>query len=198
MALISSRDVQQNLAAVWAVFRGRPDAIRQVDASYEGFWRSFLVIVLLIPVYVPFVMSEIAAIRGQGLLPEDFSPVWHGFVRALSIAVDWVLFPVVMLLLARPMGITSRYAPYIAAHNWSNLILAIPLVLPGILLGLGLISSGLAGILLIAGLAIFVRMRFVVARAALDVSVATAAGLVLLDFLGGLAVAQIFDRLAGF
>lgn len=188
---------KRNLTAVWNVFRGRREAIGEVDASFEGFWRSFLAVFLLVPLYVPYVIAEIAMLRAEGLLPEDFSPASHALLRTLSIAADWLAFPLLMLALARPLGISRHYGRYIAAHNWSSVIVAIPLALPGILFGFGLVSGGGAGILLIGGLTIFARMRFLVARAALDASVATAAGLVVLDLLLGLALAQMFDRLAG-
>ena len=197
MLFPSISDIQRNLTAVWAVFRGNRDAIRQDDASYEGFWRSFAAIVLLIPLYIAFVMSEIAVIESRDLIPAEFSPTWHAAVRAISIVIDWVGYPLLMLVMARPLGIASRYATYIAAYNWSSVIISVPLALPGILLGLGMISTGIAGALMLVGLAVFVRMRFVVARAALEVSVATAAGLVLLDFLLGLALAELFDRMTG-
>lgn len=195
--VIREIDIRQNLSAVWGIFRGRPEAIRGIDASYEGFWRSFGVIALVVPIYIPYVMSEYSLITGDGVVEEDFSLNAYLVSRVFSLLVDWVAFPLMMAAIAGPLGIAKRYAPYITAYNWSNLIVVLPLALPGILYGFGLVPGQIATLLLLAGLAVFVRTRYTIARAALNAQAPLAIGLVALDFGLGLLVAGMFDRMAG-
>lgn len=195
--MLGADEIRRSLAAAWGLLRGDPGAMAGFDTSFVGFWRSFLAIVLLIPVYVPYVLGERRLIAAED--PEAVAGVAAFFVvRTLGLVVDWVAFPAVMALLARPLGLSARYPAYITAYNWTGVIAALFLAVPAILFGWGAIGPGAASLLTLVGLVLVLRYRYLVARIALDCSAGLAGGLVALDFVLALVLAELFGRLAGF
>lgn len=204
MKFLSIDEVRRNFSAVWGIFRGEPGAAARLDASYEGFWRSFLAIIFAVPLYVALMISEVAEQKAAEPLVE-FSLAGYLLLQIVRIPVEWIAFPLVMLALARPLGIGGRYSLYITAYNWSGALIAIPAALPAILVSMGLLDGPMAIAAAIAVVIMFalvvvaaVRMLYMVARVTLEATVATAIGLVILDLLLGLSVGEGFDRLAAF
>ena len=116
--------IADNLAGAWAVMLGRRDGLARLDQSVEGFWRSFAAILLLIPFAVLALLSQRQMMAAVG--PDSASEVpadGFGF-EMIALAVDWVMFPIVFAGLARPLGLASRYVPFIVARNWSAVILS--------------------------------------------------------------------------
>lgn len=190
--------VRHHISVMIALFLGQRQAIRSVDASYEGFWRSFAAILVVLPVYALYVAAEYRLLLADGTLGEDAGAGGYILTRLIGLGVDWIAYPVLIFAVAAPLGIARQAPLYITAYNWSNVVISIPLAIPAILYGFGLINSGLATVLVLVGLIIFARLRYMIARTALDARVDMAVGLVIFDFLLGLSLAEVTSRLTGY
>jgi hypothetical protein len=193
--MLTAEDIQRGLFAAWQLFLGKREAIRRFDTSYRGFWRSFLAIILVLPVYVLYVGAERRLILEAA--PGDFGEVSFALTRLLALVLDWIAFPVVAGLLCRPLGFANRYVRLIVAFNWGGPIVSVIVALPAILFAFGAIPQFAASLLLFLTLVLSIRFRFITARAALDSGFALAAGLVALEFLLSMVLGEAVSRIAG-
>ena len=56
--MLSAEDVQRGLTGAWRLFLGKREAVRLFDTTYTGFWRSFLAVILVLPIYVLYIGAE--------------------------------------------------------------------------------------------------------------------------------------------
>jgi hypothetical protein len=184
-------NLASNLAGAWAIMRGRADGLTRLDLSLEGFWRSFAAIVLLAPFAVLALISQqrLAAAAGE-------DPATGGLgLEAVALLVDWLAFPLVFAILARPLGVGARYVPFIVARNWASVIIAAMVALVHGAHILGLVPSQFAPVLLLVAVAVALRFSYVIARTTLGVPAAVAIPIVVLDLLISLTVWATLDRL---
>jgi hypothetical protein len=187
--------IRSNLAGAWQVMLGRPEGLRQLDISLDGFWRSFGAIVLILP----FTMLTLLSLRQSAATAEEAPAPFAGSDIALegvALIVDWIAFPLVFALLARPLGLGANYVPFIITRNWASVIVA---AIGGSVHALnivGLAPVALVQFLLLAVLVIALRFAYVIARVALDASFALALPVVALDFLISLVVWSAFGGTA--
>ncbi|MCW5729164.1 MAG: hypothetical protein KIT20_00285 [Alphaproteobacteria bacterium] len=179
MSLTST--VAEGLRGAILLFRQDAAGLGHFDLSIEGFWRSFLVPILLSP------LSVLAGLLALGSEPD----VPDGYL-AIKMAGDLVsiaAFPILMVPLARILGLGAAYVPYIVAGNWAalpvtiaNLVLALLMLSAGASFG----EAGLSVVSLFIGLPLLVlvlRYLFTIARIALGAGPGTAAGLTAVQFL---------------
>jgi hypothetical protein len=127
----SGDEIQTYLAGAWRLMMGKPDGVRALDVSADGFWNSFFAILVAIPAL---------SVSWAGLAAE-LSEFGHGsrFSILLRLAVidvaAWVLPLLVLGLVAKPVGILDRYPHFVVASNWASALLAW-LMLPAGLLNL--------------------------------------------------------------
>ena len=48
----STDDIYRQLTGVWQMMTGKPDGIRLLDLSADGFWNSFFAIVVAVPALI--------------------------------------------------------------------------------------------------------------------------------------------------
>ncbi len=182
-----------NLAGAWLVMRGRAEGLSRLDLSLEGFWRSFAAILLIVPFAILGLISQ------RELVPEDVgAPADAGIgLEAVALLGDWLTFPLVFAVIARPLGLTARYVPFIVARNWASVLITamVSFVHAGHVVGL--LPSEFASLLLFVAVAIALRFSYVIARTTLAVPMSVALPIVLLDLLISLTVWSAFDQLAG-
>lgn len=195
--MLSADEVQRGLSTAWQLFLGKREAVRHFDASFDGFWRSFSVIILILPIYVLYVGAERRLLFAD--LPEDvdFAELPFALTRLIALVLDWIAFPIVAFLIARPMGFAGGYTRLIVAFNWGGPIVSVIVALPAILFAFGIIPQFAASLLLFLSLILAVRFRFITARAALDCGFGLAAGLVALEFLLSMVLGETLTRIAG-
>lgn len=194
----TTQEMSRSLRGSWLLFLGRPDAMRCFDTSFDGFWRSFGVFPLLVPLNAVLILTEMRLIQASGQAPVEAFPVAaFAFWKYLNLGLDLVLFPLVLAILAGLLQVQRTYARYVVARNWSiPLALAITLV-PAMLYASGLIGQALAELLLIAAIVIVVRFHYMVMRAALETGVGTTVGLVALDVALSLVASELVTRSSG-
>jgi hypothetical protein len=196
--MLKGDEISRSAGAAVALFKGDPQGLRRLDVSYDGFWRSFQVIFLLLPVFGVLILSERALLIAHLPVTEETFPS-EAFVvsRLFGFALDWVAYPIVLALLARPLDLTRRYVPLVIALNWAALVAAIPAVTPHLLLLLGLVGEETAAVLHIVALGIVLRYQFMVVRIATDCPVGFSIGLVALNFLLSIALSLLVSTIAG-
>jgi len=189
--MFKAAEIQRSLTAAWWLVRSRPDAMRLFDASLDGFWRSFAVIVLLIPFNTIMLLAE------QKLILEEtsaeaatFPASTYWFWRCAAIIIDWVLLPIILALLARVLGISQRYVLFIVARNWTSMIAMVPYVVAAILYLLGIIPAQMMILLTLIATGFVLRYRYIVTREALMTPLAITIGIVVLDFVLSIIVSQ--------
>jgi len=166
----------RSLEGAWRLFRNRPDGLDLMDRSVDGFWRSFGALLFVLPIDAISILA-LSRISVQPAFGEAFAS------RLPVVALDWVLFPIVLALAAKPLGITRRYVTYIVARNWAAPISWVIVTIPILLQGAGFIDEQLAVIATIAALLVAIRYHYLVVRIALQVTREIALALVAADLI---------------
>lgn len=196
--MLTGDEISRSTHAAVALFRGDAQGLRELDVSYDGFWRSFQVFFLLLPFMGVLILSQKFAVMTQLPLVEETFPS-RPFVisRLIGFAVDWVAYPIFLALLARPLGLTRRYVPLIVALNWASLVAAVPAVIPHLLMLLGVIGPQIGEVLNLVMLVVVLRYEYMVTRIATGGPAPLCAGLVALDSILSIAVMVAAASIAG-
>lgn len=195
--MIGAAEIQRSLAAAWEILRGRADAMRLLDTSDEGFWRSFQAILLIAPIYLITSAADWQATlralpEGAGI---DGGAFWLS--RALILIADWVTFPIILAALAGFIGIKQRYGAYIVARNWATVLAVAPFGLIAVLDLMGMLPAEIIIIPSLVAVGFALRVSYMVARTALGFTIDMAVGLVAFDFLISLGIVAIASQLFG-
>jgi hypothetical protein len=188
----SVEEISRSLAGAWELFLDRPGAMNRFDVSVEGFWRSFAAVVLVAPSYVFAVLADRHMATGDpfAVAETGTSLLVH---NGIGLLLDWAALPLILALLARPLGIGRRYGAFVVARNWCAVLAAIPFGAIGLLLVLGLLGDELASVLMFVALIVVLRYNYVIARRSLDATLGFAIGIVVLDFVVSLTLALSLD-----
>ncbi|CTQ52420.1 hypothetical protein LP7551_00937 [Roseibium album] len=196
--MISLNEIRAALDGSWLLLRNRPEGMEYFDQSIQGFWRSFSVIFLLIPVFLVSGLAEKEFYFYENLYhPATFPSDAYWTAQLLGLGIDWFALPLILAVLAVPIGISNRYVPFIVARNWTSLLASIPYLITYLLFLLGLVPSGIAVLLSFTSLVVVLWYRFLVARIALQAATSLAVGVVVLDILLTLVISQLVGQLWG-
>ncbi len=196
--MISKVEIRAALDGSWLLLRNRPEGMAFFDQSIQGFWRSFSVIFLLVPVYVVSCLAEKRLFFAENLYhPDAFPNGSYWFAQFLGMGVDWLALPLLLALLAAPIGISNRYVSFIVVRNWTSLLASVPYLLTYILFLLDVISPGIVVLLSLTCLFVVIWYRYQVARIALQTTVSLTIGVVVLDVLLTLVISQVVGLLWG-
>ncbi len=199
--VLGPQEIRQSCIASWRIMKGETEALQQFDLSADGFWRSFLVIFLVLPFYLLSLISEHALmvehLPAQG--QENAAMVTGGFQffvgKFLSLLADWITFPIFVGFLSGSLGLKRNYGPYIVVRNWSTLIILLPQTALYLLYMAGLIPSALLIMLTFPIIGWVLWYRFQIARVAGGCSFSNSIGLVVLDLVLSILIVASFDRL---
>jgi len=185
-----------NLSGAWDVMNGRAEGLRKLDLTIDGFWASFGAIVLILPVALIAMASERVALPAVG---REAVALTGGYVmlRLIVVIIDWLAFPAILALLARPMGITTRFVPFIVARNWAAVPVAAMFAVPHFFHALGVLPTGILPFVLLILFGIAVWFAYAVVRTAMQVPPVLAIPIVVLEIASGFAIEMFFSRLAG-
>ncbi len=184
-------DIRDNLAGALEIMLGRPEGLTRLDVSLEGFWRSFAAFFLVLPFAL---LALISQSRLAALNAETPEIAGYGFgVEVAILLVDWLAFPPLFALIARPLGLGPRYVPFIVARNWATVVIGAMMALVHAAFLVGILPGQVTIYVLIAFIAVALRFSYVIARIALDVTMRTALPIVAADFLLSLTIWSAFD-----
>ena len=198
--MLTINDIRAGLTGASGLLRGDAGAMRHFDVSFEGFWKSFFAILVILPIVLLYIHGEwqtLSLAEARSGDPLDVPPSYGVFLlkRLFVTLLDWLAYPLIVLAAARPLGIEARVVPYIVAQNWCTAIVSAIVAAPGIMFGYGLTSGTIAGMMTLVLFAFALRYFYVVARIALDVPAGFAIGLVAFNAVSSLFFSQLATRL---
>ncbi len=187
-------EMRRSLGGAWALFRGRPEGLDALDRSVEGFFRSFGVIVLLLPLNAVLVLAEMRLMQRLGDAPVEGFPV-AAFTAAkfAAFAVDWLAFPVLLALFAGWLKVSRTYVDYVVARNWAAPLAMSLSAVPAVLFAGGLIGEEIAAIVFLIAFFLVMRYHYMVVRMALKVEASLALALVIGDLVLSVLIAETFS-----
>jgi len=114
--------VQSALAGAVRMMFGKPDGLRRMDLSVDGFWDSFMAIPLAAP---PLLVGWIAS-AGDYLAKPGTDGSRLSIVAANGVVelAAWIIPLLLLGLVARAGGIADRFIPYVVSTNWASVIIA--------------------------------------------------------------------------
>lgn len=194
--MIGLGEMWNGVLGSWRILRGDAQGMRRFDLSEEGFWRSFgLFVPLLLPVLVGIAAERRLRLATTGIESADFPTVLFLVTQIAGFAVVWYGFPFFLAAIAGPIGLGARFSPLIVARNWSTLLGVVPYAVSALLYAAGLLSPNVFGLLNLIAFLFNIGLGFQVARLAAAVPTGTAVGLVILDLLFTMLVANVAVRL---
>jgi hypothetical protein len=165
------------LAGLWRFAREGAPALRWFDRSLGGFWRSFGVMFILVPLQILLVALQVKA------APVDAA----GWVRLVVIegsayVIQWLALPVILYEVAARLQRLPSYLDFVIVYNWTG----VPVQTLSVVLAL-LGSSKLIDDTAVLVLALIVEIatlafEWYTARQTLRFSGLACAALVLVDF----------------
>ncbi len=168
------------------------------DVTIDGFWRSFLVVVLISPFYVLYALQEVEIAHDINI--QDSVPAASaGFVaaRVSLLGLEWAIYPVTMIYITRLMGLWPKYITYIAIYNWSSLFISLALAPAAVLYFSGVISAQMTATINLFTILFILYFRWYIARTVLETAATTATLIVAFDLVLSLLIQGIFSRLTG-
>ena len=143
--------IRRQIGAAARLARGDASAMRDLDQTADGFFRSFFAAALVLPIYVfqRKLMAETALAGGAGVpfLPAPELAFKFVLIESLSYALQWTVFPLVMAGLTRFLRIDKRYVPFVVAFNWSSVVASAVSLAPYMLYIAGIASPGITDLL---------------------------------------------------
>lgn len=196
--MITTDEITRSFRGAYLLLRGRREGMREFDTSLSGFWRSFQVILLLIPFYLLLFSVERKLYLTQSAFSNETFPEGRFFVSGvLTIGIDWIAYPAILAILARPLGFARAYAPYIVAYNWSMIFVAIILLPPYLMYSFGVVSVDALLLLQLMCTIFVLRYQYTVARIATLTTMGVAIGLVAFNFVLSLVIELFIGHTIG-
>ena len=179
-------EVRQSLFGSWLLLIRDTGGYGYFSQSESGFWRSFSAIVIIAPLYL-YATTVHVELPGEAAAaaPPSLTAAMVGLV------LQWIGWPLAMVVIARLAGLAHAYARYIIAYNWSSVVVIAVMMPPLILLDIGLIGPGSAVALSFAVLLVSLYYRWYVALTAFGTTGLVATALVIADVVLSLAVNRL-------
>lgn len=171
--MLTIPEIVRSVYGIWRLARFDAIGMDWLDRTDEGFWRSFRVAILLLPVEI--ILNAMIVSQLPNREPAGYIIV----VAGLAYVISWTGFPVVSRPLIVALGRSERYAAYITALNWSR-ILIYAVALPLMLLSVST-TSPIVSILLLAFYLAWGAYHFFITRTALDLDIIPSIGLTMFE-----------------
>lgn len=115
-------DIQRQMQGAWRMMTGRPDGIRLLDISADGFWNSFFAVVVALPVMLIAWVPVAGELSGPGA---SFAERLGVVVRLAVVDIGgWILPLVAFAAVVDRVGLRDRFVHYIVASNWGSALFA--------------------------------------------------------------------------
>lgn len=181
---MSSSDISGGLHAASLFAIGRADALNFLPADNPGAVRSFWSVAVCFPLFLCLRLMAWSQSGGP-----DF-PAHALVLDSFSFVIGWVGYLLLSSPIARALGAQERWPRYVAGWNWAN-VAQYTLLLLASLPGLAGVPPWLDQAIQLAAFGWALWLEWFVARVALQVGPAAAAGLVALDLGLGLVLAGL-------
>jgi len=179
-----AEDIYRQLYGVWRMMIGKPDGLRLLDLSSDGFWTSFFAIVVAGPALLVSWVPLVADLGGEGA---SFSYRLSLMGRlGLADIGAWVLPFAALAAVAPYADLRQRFVHYVVATNWGSAIFAwmtVPASLSRLFFPeITELATSLALIVFVATLVLYWRLT----NAALEKGAATATAVFIFMLLAAL------------
>ncbi|MCB1831993.1 MAG: hypothetical protein KDH19_00885 [Geminicoccaceae bacterium] len=104
-------EIVRSLVAAFRLVRLQEDGLTHLNLSIDGFWRSFLAAVIVLP-------GAAFVFHVQSLQSGDPAEAGRLGMAGIVFAITWLKFPLLSLVFVRCFGLTDRYVPLVVASNW--------------------------------------------------------------------------------
>jgi len=192
--IASPAEIRAGLRGAWRLMRRDAGGLGDLNLTVDGFWRSFTAILVAAPLDLIY---EILPRQAGGEGPDD-ALGW--LVAAIVYLARWLALPVVLALVATPLGWAARYPTFVIAYNWTA-VLQLALLVPAAALARYGLLPGVWGQGFVLGVTLGLLLFAVnVSRIALGVGAGAAVGVVMLDLVLGLGIeglARLADQALG-
>jgi len=176
-------ETARSLAATVQLLRHDREGLNGFNNTASGFWHSFAAIILIAPLYL--FIASIDWKTGAN------SATGSRLVSLGALALQWVIWPVIMVFVTRWLGLGQHFARYVIVYNWSNVVIVALLAIPITLFKIGLLPFEttllLTGILQLASF----YFEWYLARLSLDTSGLIAGAVVLGNFVLSVGILRI-------
>lgn len=193
---LAADDVTRSLAASWRLLRADAKALPDLDLSRDGFWRSYLALILTVPSMIPVLAAErtlVGLSNSGGLF--DAPGLLAAVIAAELLAI--LAIPALLIALAPTLLSSPRFTGFIIAWNWAGIVSAGLMAVPAAAFALGWSNPGVATVQCLGFATIVLRLRYCVARAAFGAESGVAGAIACASLLADYAVIRTFG-LAGF
>lgn len=189
-------EVTRSIHGAWRIARMDPDAPNYFDLSINGFWRSFMAVLVVAPFYLLFLIVNYGNQPGL-VLPTGpvVSTEYYVTIKLITYVLGWLVFPLIMVPISRLLDLSQNYVRYVIVWNWSN-VLVMAVILPTVLMFPPAADAGhSAKLVLMAAQITMLFYGYLVVRAGLGSKALTAVGIVVLDLLLSLFLSLLAGRL---
>jgi len=115
-------EIQRSLIGSWRMMIGKPDGLKLLDISADGFWNSFFAIAVALPPLFAGWMTIVGAVAPTHAFMGGKLSV---LLRLATVDVgSWVLPLAAFAAAARPTGLADRFAHYVISTNWGSALIA--------------------------------------------------------------------------
>lgn len=180
-------------SSVYGAYRlARLDAggLHYFNLSVEGFWHSFFAAILVAPAYIALVLVRRQS-EGEGE-GEAFSVL---LPEILAYALGWIIWPLVMFVVAHFFRYGANFVTYIVVYNWASVIQMIVLLPLAVLTQGGVLPEQIAPVIGVMATVYVLFYLWFVARTALGAREWNAAAIVALDVSIGLMLSTGIAKL---
>ncbi len=183
--MITAAQIAKSIYGACRLARFDAGGLQFFDNTLEEFWRSFFAAVIVAPMVMVLVATDLAE------LTLSAGPVRIFLVETVAYIVDWVLFPLVVLYVADFLGKGDRYFRYIAARNWAIVLQMSLIVVISLLSQAGILGESSAGPLRIMVFVVILIFQGYITRIGLETTTQAAVAIVLMDLVIGLILSAI-------
>ena len=178
-ALVS--DVTKAIFGIWLIAKNQPGADKFFDISVEGFWRSFVAAILVLPANI--------IITALGILAagEVSYSVIDGLRDLLIYIINWLFYPLIVISACGYLNAHDKALKYIIPYNWASIPAGYFFAF-ATLVGRSLEGSSFGAGLLFVAYVVTIFLFFEIARRQLEISRLAAVGVVAFDFLFSIAL----------
>ena len=182
-------DLEVNLAAALRLSRFDLGAIRAFDLSEQGFWRSFralgvAVVLGALSLHLFTIGSAADHTPGDPLAPPPVLGLFHALsLYGLAEAASSLVFIAVVAVACWFGGMRGGFVPFIVAHNWIAMMIAVVSAALGLLYAGGILPAALVGFLGLALVLWSLGATGAAAHAGLGAGIGVAIAVVVVDLL---------------
>ena len=174
-------EIDAALGGALGLARGDATAIERFPNSEPAFWRSFAAIVVIAPVNL-----AATALRSGGE-----ASAWYLFANAITVLVQWAAFPLIMVFIARLLGLGPRYGLFVIAYNWSSVFVVAVLLPSAVLAALLPQAEGAVNMVTLVSIVFVLWFTAFLTRAAFATNWINAAGIIVVDVLTSLLISGL-------